>query len=190
MENIIINAEEILKSENQISEIKKEILSEKSEKGKKIISDAKKKDASKKEIIIKDEKSGNLEKINFGKFAKEMEGINIHIAKDRELLYIYPMDIFKNDKFLINSSIGKNWRSKRRKDLENLCNWIFQNYKMKDEKGLRDAIASFDKNYKIYYRNNNYSLSSLSSSNDASKGKNIQFALDIIKEIKGMNKKK
>lgn len=163
---------------------KKKIISQNSEKGKKLIASKSKKDAK------LEEKKEDLGKINFSKFQEGLkdykEKINSH---SRELIYKYPLDIFKK-KEDFSSSIGKNWRSKRRREIQILCNNIFASYKRKEKEELNLAINSFIKNYKEYYRINDYSIASISNSKDANEIKNISFALDMIKDIKGMNKKK
>lgn len=131
-----------------------------------------------------DAKKNEIANVNLSKFAKELESKNVsHSRNERETIYIYPASIPKER---INEKEGKQFRGKMRNSLKRFCNNIFYFGKMQDEKLIKEDILKFDAFYKENYRINDFSLKSLSSSNDESVNKDISLFLQIIKEFKGI----
>lgn len=118
-----------------------------------------------------------LKEINFDKFAKQLENVNIKEKKSKDSLYIYPESVVIAG---INSDSGKSFRGKLRNRLENLCNNILSAYKSKDAEKLNIAIEKFKSNYKENYSKNDYSFESFSRTD-----KNkfiIEKSIEIVKE--------
>lgn len=176
--NIIAENLESQNLESQNLEIpkekKKRIISQNSEKGKRLM----------------EKKEEEKIKMNFGKFASLLDGKKIPQKGIREgngdYLYNYPEEW---NKMQISGIEGKNFRNKRRKDMQSLNNSIFWNYQKKDAKGLKDSIENWIGNYKKYYRINDFSISSISQSSDNLKNQDIELSLNIIKEFLGGNEK-
>lgn len=127
-------------------------------------------------------KREGIEILNLSKFSKELENKgNSHIQRDRETIYIYPESIPKDR---INEKEGKQFRGKMRNSIKRFANNIFYNAKTNRIEELKAEISKFDSFYKEFYRINDYSLKSLSSSNDEGKNKDIDLLLRIISEFK------
>lgn len=128
----------------------------------------------------------NLSALLMEKFAKQLENVseNVKTVTQRSTVYIYP-EIGSEDYFAdVNSTQGKNWRNRRRKDMEIFASRINVTAKMHPEK-LEDVIAEFDLHYKKFYRINDYSLASISQSYKRNENFALILALDIIKTVKG-----
>lgn len=137
-----------------------------------------------KKNVIASVKTDKIEKINLSKFAKELENVNVsHALRERETIYIYPEEIKKED---INNAIGKKFRSSLRSRLKRFSNNIFVFAKKNEEKELIAEIGLFDEFYKKNYRINDYSLKSVSSSNDLAKNRDLSLMLQIIAECKSI----
>jgi hypothetical protein len=131
---------------------------------------------------VKDAKE-DVKEINLSKFAKELEGKNIsHIQRERETIYIYP-DYIPKDR--INEKEGKQFRGNKRSRLKRFSDNLFYSAKIGNVEECKKIVSEFDSFYKEFYRINDYSLSSLSSSNDPAKNKDIQLFLSLLLEIKG-----
>lgn len=127
-------------------------------------------------------KKDEIVNINLSKFASKLENKgNSHIRNERETIYIYPASIPKDR---INEKEGKQFRGKMRNELKRFCNNIFYESKRNEIANVKVIIAKFDSFYKEFYRINDYSLKSLSSSNDEGKNQDIQLLLDILSEFK------
>lgn len=139
-------------------------------------------------VIVKDAKKDEIVKeipsINLQKFAKELEGKGIsHLRNDRETIYIYPEE-WKSDN--INGREGRKFRSHKRSFIQRLSNNLFFLGKGEKIEEIKAEIVKFDAFYKEFYKINDYSLKSLSSSNDPAKNANIDLLLRIIREIKSI----
>ena len=134
-------------------------------------------------VIAKDAKKEDVKEINLSKFAKELEGKNVsHLQRERETIYIYPESIPKDR---INEREGKQFRGKMRSRIKRFSDNLFYAGKIGNIPECKKIIAEFDLFYKEFYRINDYSLKSLSSSNDPAKNKDIDLFLNLLKEIKG-----
>jgi|SRR5882757_622177 len=131
---------------------------------------------------IADEKKEEIKIVNLSKFAKELENKSVsHARNERETIYNYPPNVPKEK---INEREGKQFRGKMRNSLQRFSNNIFYNEKIQNLDELKKEIAKFEIFYKENYRINDYSLKSLSSSNDPAKNKDIDLLLRIIAESK------
>lgn len=131
-----------------------------------------------------DAKKNEIANVNLSKFAKELESKNVsHSRNERETIYIYPASIPKER---INEKEGKQFRGKMRSSLQRFCNNVFYYGKMEDHKLIKEEIEKFDAFYKENYRINDFSLKSLSSSNDPARNKDIDLFLQIVKEFKSI----
>lgn len=135
----------------------------------------------------KNQNSENLLILNLGSLAKEIESKAKHkVQTEKQYLYKYPESWSKND---IQSKEGKQFRSKARKSLQRFCNNIFvyadflnkeNNQKNKDT--LIEEINRFKAFYAEFYLINDYSTSSLTSSEDNKK--DVELMLNIIDLVK------
>lgn len=129
-----------------------------------------------------DAKKDEIVNINLSKFASELENKgNSHIRNERETIYVYPSSIPKER---INEKEGKQFRGKMRNQIKRFANNIFYESKRNEIENVKAEIAKFDAFYKENYRINDYSLKSLSSSNDEGKNKDIDLLLRIISEFR------
>lgn len=134
-------------------------------------------------VIAKENVKGEIKEINLSRFAKDLENVNVsHIKRDRETIYIYPEDMKKEE---INNEKGKKFRSSLRAKMQRFSNNCFVFSKQNDIENLKKMIIEFDDFYAKNYRITDYSLKSISSSNDASKNRDLNLLLEIIKEMKG-----
>jgi alcohol dehydrogenase YqhD (iron-dependent ADH family) len=76
---------------------------------------------------------------------------------------------------------GKKFRNQKRSQIQRFANNIFYYGKTDKLDELQKEINAFKDFYKSFYRINDYSISSLSNSNDEKKNANIEFMLSIIK---------
>lgn len=122
--------------------------------------------------------------INLQKFAKELEGKGIsHLRNERETIYIYPSEWKSDD---INGKKGRQFRNHKRSFVKRLSDNLFFLGKGEKIEEMKAEIEKFDAFYKEFYKINDYSLKSLSSSNDPAKNQNIDLMLRIIAEIKSI----
>jgi hypothetical protein len=137
-----------------------------------------------KNVIPLESKKEEIKEINLSKFAKELENKSVsHAKNERETIYIYPASIPKER---INEKEGKQFRGKLRAKIQRFSNNAFFYAKSDNQIELKKLIVEFDANYKEFYRINDYSLKSLSSSNDPAKNKDCELLLQIIKEMKSI----
>lgn len=129
-----------------------------------------------------EDKKEEIVKINLSKFASQLENKGIsHARNERETIYIYPASIPKDR---INEKEGKQFRGKMRSQLKRFSNNIFFFAKGEKIEEIKKEIANFEIFYKEFYRINDYSLKSLSSSNDEGKNRDIELLLSILSEMK------
>lgn len=131
-----------------------------------------------------DAKNANSKKIvdlQLTQFAKKLESIEVKEKKDKVTLYIYPDGFSKTD---INSEKGKKFRNSLRTKIQKFANNICVYAKSKQSEKLIDEIKEFDAHYKQCYRVNDYTLKSISSSNNEAKNENIELMLQIIQSVK------
>lgn len=127
------------------------------------------------------ENQKELIKFNLDQFADQLSGMQLKEKKDRETIYLYPEGFSKSD---IGSEKGKKYRNSLRNQIKRFSNNILIFAKIKDEEKLKIEIAKFDEFYQKNYRNCDYSLGSISQSKDASKEKDFDLFLQIIKSCK------
>lgn len=120
-------------------------------------------------------------KINLDQFKDQLGKIEIKEKKERESLYNYPEGFSKE---MISSEKGKKFRSSLRNQLKRICNNILLYAKMNRMEDLNAEIDLFASFYKKNYRLNDYSLKSLSYSQNEEKSSNFDLMMQIIKEIK------
>lgn len=119
--------------------------------------------------------------LNLSQFAAKLDNIEVKEKKDKETLYIYPETLSKSD---INGEKGKKHRNKLRTKMQKFENNIFVFTKTNDTENLEKTIAEFDAFYKENYRTPDYSLKSISSSNDEKKTASLKTMLEIINAVK------
>ena len=126
-------------------------------------------------------KDSKLTKINFEKFAKDVQNVSEKTVSNsqRATIYIYPENW---NALQINSSEGKGFRTKRRKELFNFCNLIQLHYKMKKGESLLEEIKNFNIFYKKYFKVNDYSINSITSTKGELNAE-YQKMLNIIKDV-------
>lgn len=121
-----------------------------------------------------------ITKVNLDKFEKELSGVQLKEKKVRETIYTYPAEFTKE---LINSDKGKKFRNSMRNKMKFHCNNILTFAKSKDMEKLAKEVKDFKAFYKANYRLNDFSLASISQSNDATKEKDLNLMIQILKEI-------
>lgn len=126
-------------------------------------------------------KKDEIVKINLQKFAKELENVNLKEKKVRETIYNYPEGFTKQK---INSDEGKKFRNSLRNQLKRICNNILVYAKTNQQDKLVAEIKLFSAFYKKNYQRNDFSITSLSSSKDESKEKDLTLMINIVKEFK------
>jgi hypothetical protein len=126
-------------------------------------------------------KKDEIKKINLDAFKDQLSKMDIPSSSKgriREHLYIYP-EGWNQD--IINGLQGKKFRNQKRSQIQRFANNIFYYGKTDKLDELQKEINAFKDFYKSFYRINDYSISSLSNSNDEKKNANIEFMLSIIK---------
>lgn len=134
---------------------------------------------------VKNANSTKVVNLQLSQFAKKLESVEVKEKKDKLTIYNYPETFSKTD---INSEKGKKFRNSLRSKMQKFANNIFYYAKINDNEKLIAEINSFDAHYKENYRLNDYSLKSVSSSNNEVKAKDIELMLSIIKEVKAQTK--
>lgn len=134
----------------------------------------------KKNANVSEKKNDQIVKINLDKFKDQLSGIELKEKKIRETIYVYPEGF---DKEKINSDAGKKFRNSLRNSMKRFCNNILIFAKSDQLEKLQSEIESFKSFYKKNYRINDYSLGSISSSNDPIKERDLNLMIQIIKEI-------
>jgi hypothetical protein len=112
------------------------------------------------------------------KLAKEKGTISER--ENKISFYLYPEKTESGKKFAGNKEVisgieGKNWRDKRRKELDRFGNDFLIFLMEKENEKMKDLKNRFVKHYKMYYRINDFSLASVSNRSD---NKNV-----IVKEM-------
>lgn len=130
---------------------------------------------------IKEEKKSEIVAINLSQFADQLSSMEIKEKKIRETIYIYPESISKSD---INGEKGKKFRNGIRNQKKRFCNNILIFAKTNRLDDLKKEIDLFDAFYKGFFRINDYSLASISQSNDPLKERDLNLMIQIIKECK------
>jgi hypothetical protein len=131
----------------------------------------------------KTQESANLTTINLEKFADQLQGLELKEKKERETIYLYPAEFTKSD---IGSEKGKKFRNSLRNQMKRLSNNILLFAKMKRMDDLNAEILKFDEFYTKNYRTHDYSLASVSQSNDPAKEKDLNLMMQILKEVKAV----
>ncbi len=121
----------------------------------------------------------NLTELNLSKFADKLKDVNIKVKNVKETIYRYPEGWTKDR---INSDEGKKFRNKLRNRLKSFSNNIFVYTKSNNPEALKKEIDSFDSFYKEFYTLNDYSIRSIT--NSEKREKDIEFMIEIIKEVK------
>lgn len=135
----------------------------------------------------KKEKKDSIIKLNLSAFTDKLKHKEIEIKKSKESFYIYPENWNES---IINGKEGKNFRSNKRKQLEKFCNQILIFVKYNREVDLLNEIKLFKAFYKLYYKNNNFKIESLTQVKDENKISDLNFMLDIIINIDAQLAKK
>jgi hypothetical protein len=135
--------------------------------------------------VIESKESVNIEnnrltEINLSKFADKLANVDLKQKREKETLYIYPESFTKD---IINGEEGRKYRNRLRSKLKSFSNNVFFYAKGNNIESLKSEILRFDEFYKANYRINDYSIHSITNSKE--KEKDIQFMLEIIKEVKG-----
>lgn len=123
--------------------------------------------------------------LNLSKFANQLKDVQLKEKKDKETLYIYPDGFSKTD---INSEKGKKFRNSLRTKIQKFANNIFVFTKTEQQDKLIEEIKLFDVFYKANYKTNDYTVKSVSSSNNELKNADFNQMFDIIKHVKQSNK--
>ena len=125
-------------------------------------------------------KDSNLSKINFDKFAKDVQNVTAKSSStQRSQLYIYPE---KWNALQINGSEGKNFRGDKRRKLLSFANLIQLHYKMKSAEKLIEEIKNFKKFYKEFFKINDFSINSITNVKGELNAE-YQKMLNIVKEV-------
>jgi hypothetical protein len=122
----------------------------------------------------------SLSKINLSAFTEKLSNVNVKEKRMKETIYVYPEGKGKD---WINSDEGKKWRNKRRSSIRRMTDNILLFAKHNRIEDLQKEIDLFQKDYKTYYRLNDFSIHSISNSQDEGKIGNLSLALDIIKSL-------
>lgn len=123
----------------------------------------------------------NLSKINLSKFAEKFANVSEKIVSNqRESIYKYAVEFTKEK---INGLEGKQLRNKHKRNIQNFASRMFVACKHKNESEIINIKNEFISYYKENYILNDYSLKSISNSQDKSKTDNIVNLLEVIKEL-------
>jgi hypothetical protein len=135
---------------------------------------------TKKETVSPDTKKKIVD-LNLSSFADKLKNVEVKEKKDKETIYNYPENFTKAQ---INGEQGKKHRNKLRTKMQKFENNIFVFTKTNNVEELQKTIKEFDVFYKENYRINDYSLKSISSSNDETKSASLKTMLEIITSVK------
>lgn len=132
-------------------------------------------------------KSATKEKIinlNLSQFADKLNSIEVKEKKDKLTIYRYPENFTKSE---ISSEKGKAFRNKLRNRRNTLINNILFSAKQLslkkiEQKEFLQSVEIFKDFYTENYLINDFSLKSVSQSNNDVKNNDIQIAFDIIKQ--------
>lgn len=132
--------------------------------------------------VINSNVSKEVEKKNFLAILSGMSKENLVTNSGMGKENIYKKEVFES---LVTERDKKTMRRKLRDMLENFVSSAIQYKTQKNSKKLISLKKDFKEFYETFYRTNDYSLSSLTSSNkDAKKKEYIQTMLNIFSEIK------
>lgn len=130
---------------------------------------------------VKKNSDASIVEINLSKFADQLGKIELKEKKERETIYHYPEGMTKE---LISSEKGKRYRNGLRNQLKRFSNNCLLYAKHSRIDDLKEEIKKFDEFYLKFYRINDYSIGSISQSNDDAKNANYSLFLDILKSLK------
>ena len=179
--NLNANNSEVIKNEIEVPKKKKTvIISSKGAKDEKIKKGTKIDSQKIKEAILKDRKK--IDTVNISKstsFEDRIKNRKVSEISNKNskgsYLYVYPETVkTKADE--------KAFRTKRRNELEKINNLIVLSYQKKNNELLKTEINNFKKLYKEFYKMNDFSVSSLTQSNDADVKSLIEEMLYIVKK--------
>lgn len=122
-----------------------------------------------------------LTKFNLANYADQLSGIALKEKKERETIYIYPADFGKPE---IGGEKGKKHRNKLRNQMKRHSNNILVYAKSQDLEKLTKEIAEFETFYTANYRTHDFTLASISQSNDETKEKDLTLMMKIITDYK------
>lgn len=142
-----------------------------------------KKELSAKKISenVKERSEDQIVKFNLDKFADQLGKIDLKEKKERDTIYLYPAEFSKE---MISGEKGKKFRNHLRNQLKRHSNNCLLFAKMKRMDDLKEEIKKFDAFYLQFYRINDYSIGSISQSNDDAKNASYSLFLDILKSLK------
>jgi len=143
--------------------------------------DAKKKSEAKKEKL----QITNISSIASRILAKGEKGER----KDRESFYKYPEFVegekgkkFAGNKDVISGHIGKAWREKRRKVLDNFVTRLTFADAKKDMQKCKEIVTDWKRVYKEFYLKNDYSLNSVRQSGKKEELEEVTYFLELCKK--------
>lgn len=124
--------------------------------------------------------TANVVNINLSKFADKLKNISVKEKKTKDTIYIYPENFTAK---MIGEKEGKQFRNKLRNKMRFFENNIFVAAKQKDNDKLIALVKEFNSFYKANYRVNDYSLSSVSQSQDETKTGDLSTMMQIITTV-------
>lgn len=129
--------------------------------------------------------------LNLDKFAQKLSEVKLTEKKDKATLYFYPENLSKAD---INGEQGKKFRNSLRNKIQKFANniTVFASMQQKNKKDetvilkLKNEVKAFNIFYKENYQINDFSIKSISASNNDGKTANIELMLDIVKTVNAL----
>lgn len=118
--------------------------------------------------------------LNLSKYAEKLKNVEIKEKKTKDSFYKYPDSFSATD---INSDKGKKFRNSLRNKIKKFENNIFVFAKTNQIEKLQSEVKDFNSFYKENYQINDYSLKSISQSNDETKTQSFEMMLSIIKDV-------
>lgn len=141
---------------------------------------ATKKEVAPKKVKAEKKETAKLTAINLQKFTERLKDFKEVVKSSKSTIYSYPENWTA---LQINSSEGKQFRSKQRTKINNFANNIFVYAKTNNAEKLKETVKEFEANYKSNYQINDFSLQSISQSTDEPTKQHLNLMLEIIKEV-------